>query len=44
MLEGMEMNNDDFTDFTNAGVAQLVEREAEDLRVGGSIPSPSTKF
>ena len=25
-----------------AGLAQLGERETEDLRVGGSIPSPST--
>lgn len=27
-----------------AGIAQLVERQTENLRVGGSIPSPGTKF
>ena len=26
----------------HAGIAQLVERQIENLRVGGSIPSPGT--
>lgn len=35
---------DDFSDFINARVAQLVERYTENVGVTGSIPVSSTKY